>query len=312
MSNDANMKKDPEKTADLPPYGPRNPDPLTDAPGSHPVETGIGAVLGGVGSGLAVGTLTGGPIGAVIGAIVGGGLAGGLAGKGVGELIDPTTEDNWIRDYYASEHGKSGTTTGTSASSSSASSATTHETYRPAYRYGLQAATQHEGKKFEEVETHLKSDYEKTHASTSGLDWEKARGAVRHAFDQTIQLREQRLHADKQRVKTGDVTVRKEVITEQKHITVPVEREEVVIERRAVQGHGVAGDIKAETLRIPVSEEQVTVTKDTVVKEEVSIGKRKVTEDKTVTGSVQHEEIRVEETGDVKVKGNVHKTDDKR
>ena len=39
--------KDPEKTVDLPPYGPRNPDPITDAPGSHPIETGVGAVLEG-------------------------------------------------------------------------------------------------------------------------------------------------------------------------------------------------------------------------------------------------------------------------
>ncbi|MBX9580400.1 MAG: hypothetical protein K2X87_08840, partial [Gemmataceae bacterium] len=85
--------KDPEKTVDVPPYGSRNPDPLTDQPGSHPIETGVGAVIGGAASGLAVGTLTGGPVGAVIGAIVGGAAAGGLAGKGVGELIDPTTED---------------------------------------------------------------------------------------------------------------------------------------------------------------------------------------------------------------------------
>lgn len=39
--------KDPEKAIDLPPYGSRNPDPITDTPGSHPIETGIGAVLAG-------------------------------------------------------------------------------------------------------------------------------------------------------------------------------------------------------------------------------------------------------------------------
>src|SRR5581483_11714781 len=58
-------QRDPRKTVDLPPYGPRNPDPVTDAPGSHPIETGIGAAIGGAASGLAVGTLTAGPIGAV-------------------------------------------------------------------------------------------------------------------------------------------------------------------------------------------------------------------------------------------------------
>src|SRR5262249_13549764 len=96
--DEAPEEKHTEKRVDLPPYGPRNPDPLTDAPGSHPIETGIGAAIGGAASGLAVGTLTSGPVGAVVGAIVGGAAAGGLAGKGIGELIDPTTEDNWIRE----------------------------------------------------------------------------------------------------------------------------------------------------------------------------------------------------------------------
>ena len=100
MADHNTATKDPEKTVDLPPHGPRNPDPITDVPGSHPIETGIGAVLGGAASGMAVGTLTAGPLGAVAGAIIGGAAAGGLAGKGIGELIDPTTEDNWIREYF--------------------------------------------------------------------------------------------------------------------------------------------------------------------------------------------------------------------
>ena len=97
-----NPDRDPAKSVDLPPYGPRNPDPITNAPGSHPIETGVGAVIGGVASGMAVG-MVGGPVGAVVGAIVGGAAAGGLAGKGVGELIDPTTEDNWIREALRGE-----------------------------------------------------------------------------------------------------------------------------------------------------------------------------------------------------------------
>src|SRR5690349_9793555 len=93
-------KKNPEKSADLPPKGRRNPDPITDQPGSHPIETGIGAAVAGAASGLAVGSVAG-PVGAAIGAAAGA-VAGGLAGKGVGELIDPTTEDNWLRDNFGS------------------------------------------------------------------------------------------------------------------------------------------------------------------------------------------------------------------
>jgi len=293
MTTKRNTTKDPEKTVDLPPKGSRNPDPITDAAGSHPIETGIGAAIGGAASGMAVGTLTGGPIGAVIGAIVGGAAAGGLAGKGIGELIDPTTEDNWIREYYDSEkkHPKG----------------VTYDTYRGAYRYGLESGCRCEGKRFDDVEKDLRSDWETSHAD-AGLKWNEARGAVRHAFDRTLQLREEQVKVNKHREKTGEVDVHKEVVTEHRQITVPVEREEVVIERRPAHGSAAAGDIKAEQIRIPVSEEKVSVHKETVVKEEVSVGKRKVHDTKTVGADVKHEEVRVEEHGDAKVTGNAGKT----
>ena len=90
----------PEKKIDLPPRGDRNADPITDAAGAHPIETGIGAAAAGAVSGLAVGAFAG-PVAAAIGAAVGA-VAGGYAGKGIGEMIDPTTEDNWLRDNFAS------------------------------------------------------------------------------------------------------------------------------------------------------------------------------------------------------------------
>ncbi len=118
---------------------------------------------------------------------------------------------------------------------------------------------------------------------------------------QTVQLKEEHLRASKEAVKTGDVTVRKEVHTEHQQVTVPVEREEVVIERRPASGPA-AGEIKAEEIRIPVKEEKVHVSKEAVVKEEVSVGKRKVTETETVAGEVKKEELKVETEGDVKVR----------
>jgi uncharacterized protein (TIGR02271 family) len=279
--------KDPEKSVDLPPYGSRNPDPVTDSPGSHPIETGLGAAIGGAASGAAVGAV-GGPLGAVAGAIVGGGIAGGLAGKGIGELIDPTTEDNWLREYFSSDKSRFADAT--------------EETYRPAYRYGVEAGARHRGRRWDEVETDLRSGWEKSRGDST-LHWDQARGAVRDAYERTIRLHEERLKVDKQPVRTGEVEVRKEVHTEQKSITVPVEREEVVIERRPASGQP-AGDIKAEEIRIPVKEEKVHVHKEAVVKEEVSVGKQKVQDTKTVTGEVRSEELKIEQKGDVKVKGD--------
>jgi len=124
----------------------------------------------------------------------------------------------------------------------------------------------------------------------------------------TMELKEEELEVTKRPVKKGAVEVRKEVITEQRQITVPVEREEVVIERRPARGKAAAGDLKAEEIRIPVSEEEVEVHKTTKVKEEVSVGKRKVTGTKTVGGTVRHEELRVEEEGKVEVRGDAGAT----
>ena len=75
-----------------------NRDPITGAPGSHPVGTGVGAVAGGVAAGAAAGAVAG-PVGAVVGAAVGA-VVGGLAGKAVAENIDPTVEDAYWRDSY--------------------------------------------------------------------------------------------------------------------------------------------------------------------------------------------------------------------
>jgi hypothetical protein len=166
-------KKDADKKVDLPPTGPRNADPLTDAPGAHPIETGLGAGLGGAAAGLAVGA-AGGPVGAVIGGIVGGAVAGGLVGKGVGELIDPTTEDAWLREYFGARTNRR--------------ERESHEHYRHAYRYGLLSAEQHPGRRFEDVEPDLRTGWDAARG-TCPLGWDDARDAVRDAFDRASQAR---------------------------------------------------------------------------------------------------------------------------
>jgi len=126
-------------------------------------------------------------------------------------------------------------------------------------------------------------------------------GGFRDETGRVIQLKEEHLRANKERVNTGEVEVRKEVRTEQQQLTVPVEREEVVIERRPAGGRA-SGDMKAEQIRIPVKEERVKVTKEPVVREEVTVGKRKVRENRTVSGTVRKEEMVVESKGGAKVR----------
>jgi uncharacterized protein (TIGR02271 family) len=129
-----------------------------------------------------------------------------------------------------------------------------------------------------------------------------AEGGFRDENGRVIQLREEHLRADKETVNTGEVKVRKEVRTEHKQINVPVEREEVVVERRPARGGRASGDMKAEEIRIPVKEERVKVTKEPVVREEVSVGKRKVRDNRTVSGDVRKEEMIVDSSGGAKVR----------
>ncbi len=116
--------------------------------------------------------------------------------------------------------------------------------------------------------------------------------------DRTIQAREDELRVRKQPVRTGEVEVRKEVHTEHKEIEVPVQREEVVIERRPGSGKAASGPVGGgETIRVPVTEEQVQVEKQPVVKEEIKIGKRTTHGKEQVEGTVRKEDIKIQKRG---------------
>jgi uncharacterized protein YcfJ len=142
-----------------------NRDPITGATGAHPVGTGIGAAAGGAAVGAAIGTVAG-PVGTAIG-MAAGAIAGGLAGKGVAEKIDPTAEDAYWRTSYITR--------------SYVDKDTPYDIYQSAYRTGYEGYGLYAGKSYEEVETDLRRDYEKTRR-TSGLDWNKAKHATKDAW----------------------------------------------------------------------------------------------------------------------------------
>ncbi len=145
-----------------------------------------------------------------------------------------------------------------------------------------------------------------TASTTTANTARPAGGSVRMAEGgEKIKVHEEQLHVSKTPVAAGEVRVHKEVHTEHQTINVPVQREEIVIERHAASGRASTSDLReGQEIRIPVKEEKVHVTKEAVVTEEVSVGKRKVTDYEQVSGSVRKEEVKVEQTGDVKVHGD--------
>jgi phage tail tape-measure protein len=168
---DTNNRK---KMVDLPPTGGRNADPITGEPGSHPIEAGIGAAVAGAAAGVAASAVAG-PVAAAIGAAAGA-VAGGYAGKGIGELIDPTTEDNWLREHFPSR--------------SYVEAGDRYEDFRPAYRYGALAESKYGDAGIDLMDEQLQSDWEAS--KDSNMPWTKAKGAVQDAYARTVQIRRMR------------------------------------------------------------------------------------------------------------------------
>jgi uncharacterized protein (TIGR02271 family) len=130
---------------------------------------------------------------------------------------------------------------------------------------------------------------------------------IRDGEDQKhLELREEELRVEKERVQAGEVRLRKEVVTEKKTLEVPVTHEEVVVERHSVGGNRAAsGDIGEDSeIRIPLTEEQVRVEKTPVVREEVSLKKQQVQDTQRVSETVKREEAWVDSTGDARVAMN--------
>jgi uncharacterized protein (TIGR02271 family) len=124
--------------------------------------------------------------------------------------------------------------------------------------------------------------------------------------DQTLELRGEELQTHKEVVQTGELGIRKEIIAEERTLEVPIQREEVVIERHPVEPRPAREEIgEGEVLRVPVWGEQVQVEKQPVVIEELHITKRVIEETEHVAATVRREEARLERAGEVAVSGDL-------
>lgn len=159
------------------------------------------------------------------------------------------------------------------------------------------------------------------HAAMSGS------GRLRADQGGTFELIEEELQPRTEPGIGGAVLIRKEVVNETVTVEVPVEREELVIERVPVQPRAddqspdavaqsdplleaLAARLRqmqpGDVLRIPLVEEQVVVHKQAVVKSELAIGKRLVREVQHFQDKVRRQVARVERRGEPVVKLEEH------
>ncbi|WP_414574624.1 DUF2382 domain-containing protein [Anabaena sp. CCY 9402-a] len=127
-------------------------------------------------------------------------------------------------------------------------------------------------------------------------------------YHQTFRLYEERLIANKKRVKSGEVAVGKHIETETTRVTVPVQKERVVIERvtrtaadTIVEPEEVQFQA-GEVARIELYQETPEIRKQAFVREEVRV--KKVIEQETVEAQdvIRREELDINTAGNATLK----------
>jgi uncharacterized protein (TIGR02271 family) len=125
---------------------------------------------------------------------------------------------------------------------------------------------------------------------------DKSNSNVSRETDTRIPLIEERLNVSKEE-STEEATVTKEPITETKTVEVPVTHEEVTIEKRPPRDRkytSISADSPVESkteIKIPLKKEEVQVTKQSYVKEEVVVNKKPLTKTQQVDEQVRSEKI---------------------
>ncbi|MFE7631517.1 DUF2382 domain-containing protein [Kocuria sp. NPDC057446] len=115
-------------------------------------------------------------------------------------------------------------------------------------------------------------------------------GVVRH---------EEQLHVGKEQRETGRARLRKYVVTENETVDVPLEREEVRVERTPLSGtEATSGTIGEEDVEVTLHEERPVVAKETVGVEKVGLEKETVRDTERVDADVRKEQVEVETDAD--------------
>jgi uncharacterized protein (TIGR02271 family) len=117
--------------------------------------------------------------------------------------------------------------------------------------------------------------------------------------DDAMTRSEEELQVGTQARERGRVRLRKYVTTEAQQVTVPVQREEVRVEREPVTDANVGAattgpDISEEEHEVTLHEEEAVVEKRVVPRERVRLDKDTVTDERQVSEEVRKEQIEVE------------------
>jgi uncharacterized protein (TIGR02271 family) len=155
-------------------------------------------------------------------------------------------------------------------------------------------AMQADGQLFQDDEAELYRHY--------GLDYGQHRsdgGLPAGTGDDAMTRSEEELQVGTETRERGRARLRKYVTTETQQVTVPVQREEVRVEREPITDANLDAatrgpDISEDEHEVVLREEEVVVDKQAVPRERVRLGTETVTDERQVSEEVRKEQIEVE------------------
>ena len=136
---------------------------------NHPAAATAGAVVGGAAAGAVVGTAAG-PVGTAIGAVVGA-VAGALGGDAIASSVEQVRDAEHWRQKFADRPYLAGER---------------FDEFVPAFEYGHGSRQQHRDRSFDAAEAELARGWDETRGA-AGLEWSRARPAVRDAWGEEIE-----------------------------------------------------------------------------------------------------------------------------
>jgi len=111
-----------------------------------------------------------------------------------------------------------------------------------------------------------------------------------------VPLHNEELFVRKRPVVLGRIHVHKDVVSEERHVSLPVYHEETIIDHLSPDQFDPAQAREhPNDVYIPIIEERLVVQKQLVVREYLRIRKQRVTEQQEVNDTVRHETVRISE-----------------
>ncbi|ADL53947.1 YsnF/AvaK domain-containing protein [Clostridium cellulovorans] len=121
----------------------------------------------------------------------------------------------------------------------------------------------------------------------------------------TLKLKEEQLDVVKEWITIGEVNIYRHTFSEEKNFTIPINREELIIEKKNLGSPNPKNNYtQEEIIRIPLSEEQIEFSKHKVNLEDISLYIDTLQNTQHIEETLKKEQLKIKVLGSPKISDN--------